>query len=247
MISNIPITKELVISLKNIIAAGLCKGVGSHVPGQMCVEAAVCFAYNFPQSDNPPCVGSAVRSYKIALNDSAWSSNAARASGMKEIAIAQLNSNLLVQEEFSNRIIIVTYNTIIADLAMKYLPEIEIRFREVQQLQIGRELCLKLKKVVDNAVANAFASSYNVAAATAAAAAVNFAIKAAVMHRVHNMADAASDAATAVRYAAISYAEAEAIKYADEILNQGAHNCLTVLKDMKSEGCDYLYLLENEV
>jgi hypothetical protein len=47
----------------------------------MCVEAAVCYALGLPHSDNPPCVGYAVRQYKIRLNDSNWSSNEARAKG----------------------------------------------------------------------------------------------------------------------------------------------------------------------
>ena len=58
----------------------------------MCVEAAVCYAYDLPHSDKPPCVGNAVREFKIRLNDCNWSSSKARARGMRRIAIAQLGS-----------------------------------------------------------------------------------------------------------------------------------------------------------
>src|SRR5690349_4673650 len=74
------------------VDAGLCRGMGEPVPGQMCVEAAVCYALGLPHSDNPPCVGEAIRSFKIQLNDSCWSSNAARAKGMRRVAVAQLGS-----------------------------------------------------------------------------------------------------------------------------------------------------------
>jgi hypothetical protein len=75
-----------------VVDAGLCSGLGQPKPGQMCVEAAVCYALGQPHGDNPKCVAPAVRSFKIALNDAAWSSNTARAKGMRRIAIAQLGT-----------------------------------------------------------------------------------------------------------------------------------------------------------
>ncbi|HEX8106742.1 MAG TPA: hypothetical protein VF516_03390, partial [Kofleriaceae bacterium] len=83
-----------------VVDAGLVSGMGDPVPGKMCVEAAVCFALGLPHGDNPQCVGSAVRAFKIRLNDSRWSSDQARAKGMREVAIAQLGSNEIDQKEF---------------------------------------------------------------------------------------------------------------------------------------------------
>lgn len=83
------------------VDAGLVRGKGVPTPGKMCVEAAVCFAYGLPHSDEPPCVGSAVRAFKIRLNDSSWSSNAARATGMRKLAIAQLGSDAIDQKAFA--------------------------------------------------------------------------------------------------------------------------------------------------
>lgn len=54
---NLDIAKKVLAT----VDAGLVLGMGESVPGQMCVEAAVCFAYGLPHSDNPPCVGHAVR------------------------------------------------------------------------------------------------------------------------------------------------------------------------------------------
>src|SRR5690242_4423850 len=85
------------------VDAGLSQGLGEQKPGQMCVEAAVCYALGLPHGDNPPCVGSAVRAVKIRINDSNWSSKAARAKGMRRVAIAQLGSDKLDQTEFLKR------------------------------------------------------------------------------------------------------------------------------------------------
>jgi hypothetical protein len=48
-----------------LVDAGLTFGVGVQEPGKMCIEAAVCASYGLPHGDNPPCVGSAVRSHRI--------------------------------------------------------------------------------------------------------------------------------------------------------------------------------------
>jgi hypothetical protein len=74
------------------VDAGLVCGMGVPIPGQMCVEAAVCYGLNLPHGDDPLCVASAVRELKIMLNDSSWSSNAARAKGLRRLAIAQLGT-----------------------------------------------------------------------------------------------------------------------------------------------------------
>jgi hypothetical protein len=97
---DVQINREVAAKVLETVDAGLCNGMGEPVPGQMCVEAAVCFALGLPHSDNPPCVGSAVRAFKIRLNDSNWSSDQARARGMREVAIAQLGSNEVDQVSF---------------------------------------------------------------------------------------------------------------------------------------------------
>lgn len=72
------ITKTLVKKIHKLIDHGLSSGLGSPEPGKMCVEAVVCYAMGLPHSDDPGCVDPAVRSLKIVLNDSNWSSNQAR-------------------------------------------------------------------------------------------------------------------------------------------------------------------------
>lgn len=86
------ITEPMVRKLLGAVDAGLVKGLGSPEPGKMCVEAAISYALGEPHSDGPSCVEPIVRRAKIVLNDAAWSSLAARAKGMRRVAIAQLGS-----------------------------------------------------------------------------------------------------------------------------------------------------------
>ncbi|MGH8164181.1 MAG: hypothetical protein ACREP1_07610, partial [Rhodanobacteraceae bacterium] len=95
------ITKALARKVLNVVDAGLVSGLGKPIPGKMCVEAAVCFALCLPHSDNPPCVGDAVRAFKVRLNDAKWPSNAARTQGMRKLAIAQLGSDRIDQVAFA--------------------------------------------------------------------------------------------------------------------------------------------------
>ena len=87
------ITLDQARKVLEVVDVGLCGGIGNPVPGQMCVEAAVCFALGQPHGDEPECVNAAVRWFKIVLNDSKWSSNQARAQGMRRLAIGQLGTN----------------------------------------------------------------------------------------------------------------------------------------------------------
>jgi hypothetical protein len=89
---NQPITIETAAKVLEIVDAGLVSGLGKAIPGQMCVEAAVCYALGLPHGDDPGCVSPAVRALKIVLNDANWSSPAARAKGMRRLAIIQLGT-----------------------------------------------------------------------------------------------------------------------------------------------------------
>jgi len=87
------ITLDQARRVLEVVDVGLCGGIGNPVPGEMCVEAAVCYALGQPHGDEPKCVNAAVRRFKIVLNDARWSSNQARAAGMRKLAIGQLGTN----------------------------------------------------------------------------------------------------------------------------------------------------------
>ena len=102
--ADLILSEAIARKVLSTVDAGLVSGLGVPKLGEMCVEAAVCFALDLPHGDIPPCVGAAVRRAKIRLNDAAWSSNEARTKGLRRVAIAQLGSNKLDQGEFSKRL-----------------------------------------------------------------------------------------------------------------------------------------------
>lgn len=121
------VTKEIAQKVLETVQAGLVQGLGKPIPGQMCVEAAVCYAYGLPHSDNPPCVGPDVRGFKIVLNDCPrWGSSAARAKGMLRLAIAQLGSVEIDQDKFKAIVARETIKQIVPiafENAARYIPK----------------------------------------------------------------------------------------------------------------------------
>ena len=89
---TVEITREVAAKVLSIVDAGLSEGLGNPKPGEMCVEAAVCYALGLPHGDDPGCVALVLRQLKIALNDKRWSSNAARAKGLRRLSIIQLGT-----------------------------------------------------------------------------------------------------------------------------------------------------------
>ena len=89
-----------------VIDHGLSHDLGTPILGQMCAQAAVCYALGFPFSDRPTCVTPLLRTLGILLNDRSWSSKEARARGLRRFAVAQLGSKgNLKTKEFMARLI----------------------------------------------------------------------------------------------------------------------------------------------
>lgn len=108
------ITKAHIDRIHTLLDQGLTKGLGDPVPGMMCVEAAICYALDLPHGDDPGCVAQSIRTLKIGLNDSAWSSNKTRAEGMRRLAIAQLGSKDVLDESlFVTRVARLTVRLIV--------------------------------------------------------------------------------------------------------------------------------------
>jgi len=237
--TQVKLTKELVQKVIDTVNAGLTRGKGEAIPGRMCVEAAVCYAYGIPHSDHPPCVGESVRDFKVVLNDAKWSSNKARAKGMLKLSIAQLNSNSINQEEFNKRLIIKIVNKIISQLTTKYTPELAEQFKVVSNMQEVMVLCGKLSGVAEDiGTANgdgAFGDNGWLAAWVAADYARMAAGATDYVHSISPM---------YAGYAATYAARSLSYTNRDEILTQAAGLCLEVLQELKSPGCEYLYLIK---
>ena len=155
------INSDLISKILTTVDAGLSSGLGNPKPGEMCVEAAVCYAMGLPHGDDPGCVGSAVRAFKIALNDKGWSSPLARAKGLRRLAVAQLGSLEVNQVEFSKQLALETIRQI--------LP---IALRAIG-LEKNAVQCEKAKTLKEAKIAAAAAAATNAAAAYAATNAAN--------------------------------------------------------------------------
>ncbi len=241
MTNQIEITKDVVTKLLQVVDAGLVNGMGKPEPGHMCVEAAVCYALGLPHGDDPQCVAPALRSLKIKLNDSNWSSSAARAKGLRRLAVAQLGSKgNLDAKEFATRCAVLATKTSVP-LALRAVASIHKDPKHVQALKDAANRCetegtrdsaLAAREVAQKARADAYAAAAYAAYAAYAAAAAAYA------------AAYAADAAAAAAYAAYA-ADAAAKKTArDKSLADFAEGVVQILIEMKVPGVQWLELTE---
>lgn len=223
------LTKSIARKVLATVNVGLCRGQGKPEPGKMCVEAAVCYALGLPHGDKPPCVGSAVRAFKIELNDSWWSSDAARARGMRKIAVAQLGSDTIDQKKFSELLALKTIQQLCPKL-FRLLGEEATNAKDKAAMEEAAVVCEGAKNLgsVLEGLKKALARALALALADAHA-------------RAHALALALA------RALALAHADARAHARArDEALTLLADICLECLIELKSPGCKWLDLCEPE-
>lgn len=234
----------IVLKLLNVIDQGLIAGLGKAIPGKMCVEAAVCYALGLKHGDDPKCVGSAVRSFKIELNDANWASTASRAAGMRKLAVAQLGSDQINQEEFSAKLAFKTITRLLPVLLR--LPNFNDKF-ETQAMDCILASNLQEALAAANATKAAIADTYP-AERAAYAANVGYAGYAAAANAGYaaNVAANADYAANAAVAVAAANANATTLypQTPDYFLILSANLALEVLQEMKSPGCAWLYLCD---
>lgn len=244
------IDEALCSRVLEVVDKGLTQGLGTPKPGKMCVEAAVNYALGLPHGDNPSCVGTAVRAFKIRLNDSHWSSDEARARGMRKLAIAQLGSDQIDQLEFSTYVVIETIRQILPLALEKVgLTKEAEECRQVTDIKNAHEVTYAANaaaRTVSGARA-ANSTAYAVAAAHDAYYAAAFYAADAPYPAV-----GATEAASYTAYAcaAAVYNAVDAVAYAatvddrSKILQLSAQIGLDALIKLKSPGCKFLYLCD---
>ncbi len=160
-------TKQIARKVIAIVDCGLTEGLGDQIKGQMCVEAAVCYAFGLPHGDKPPCVGSTVRDFKIRLNDNPWSSNEARAKGMRRLAIAQLGSNEIDQMEFGKMMFLHGVQELLPFALVKAANDPKVKEEHKLKFLEHAELCEKVRDFKEAQIAskNAYTSAYTSASA----------------------------------------------------------------------------------
>jgi len=248
----ITITREMATKVRDTVAAGLTNGLGTQAPGKMCVEAAVCYALGLPHGDDPGCVDSALRRLKIKLNDARWPSTAARAAGLRRLAIAQLGSHGTINTKiFVARVAEMTIRTIVP-IALRAAASRNPTHAEALE---GAAVRCEQDGTVKSA-RNAQRVARDAAAAADAADAAD-----AAAYVAADAAYAAAYAAYAAAYAAYAaYAAADAADAADaaaaaadaayasrvKILNTFAEAVVQILIDMHAPGCEFLDLVPLE-
>lgn len=127
--STCPIIDEtLVNKILHLFSFGIPKGLGKPKEGEMCIEAIICFALGLPHSDKPlTCVDADANIDKIRLNDCDWSSNSARAKGMKYIGIAQLGSAKLEKGIYAKQMKLNSVRRILPYLIQKHYDNLEVK------------------------------------------------------------------------------------------------------------------------
>lgn len=217
-----------------ILARGLSQGIGS--PGaQMCIEAAICAALGLPHGDDPKCVANAVRSFKIGLNDAAWSSPAARAKGLRNLGLAQLGSlDVVKDKEFAQLLAEKFIRVLIPTLFREIFPE--------NQKCLAALARCEAEGTADAATdatnfARAATAYYPILATYHALRAANYAI--AVSANTIKAVYAADTASCAVHYAAAA-ASCATSDANDKYLLLAADLALDVLRDLRSPGISLL-------
>ncbi len=220
------ITRAAAKRVAKIINAGLVHGLGDPKPGQVCIEAAICLGLGLPHGDKPACVARSLRAISIRINDRAWSSDVARAEGMRRLGIAQLGSaGFLDESEFIKAVLGVVIRKSFPTAFRAVAAVVKDDSRKAKWLDLAgrceaapekfspreaRQFFIELKETAAAYAAAAYAA--DAAAAYAAAADAAYAAAAAA-----DAADAAAAyaAAAAAAYAAAADAAAAAAAAAD--------------------------------
>jgi hypothetical protein len=107
---------------EEILGRGLCSGVGDQGE-QVCIEAAICETLGLPHGDDPKCVTSSVRAFKIALNDLDWKTEYTRSEGLHDLGLAQLGSKGVVDSrEFMKRMFKKLVQVMLPEFMRCYYP-----------------------------------------------------------------------------------------------------------------------------
>jgi hypothetical protein len=269
------ITNEVAAKVLDTVDAGLCSGLGIPIPGQMCVEAAVCYALELPHGDDPACVSRALRSFKIGLNDARWSSNKARSRGLRRLALIQLGSaGHLDDNEFARHVVDLAICKVVP-AALRSAASIQkdpwhkaslLQHADICERDGTRKAAQDAKYAVDTAAYAAGTASYAAGTAAAYADAASYAAGTAAAYAYAAVYAAGSAAANAAAYAvdaaayaavyaagtaaahAAAYAvDADATYACDKFLEDFAEEVVQLLIKMNVPGVQWLTLAPIDV
>jgi hypothetical protein len=222
---------ELVCTrILGVVDYGLCKGLGEPVPGNMCVEAAINYAFSNEHSDDAHCESQYLREFKISINDLDWSSNESRAKGLRRLAIASLGTDENFDgEEFKNkqsRLLISKYFVNILKFAAR-------RVRPEYKSSILRA-ALRCERYGTEQEAEYVWSTYQY---TFLEAGVRIGVRSTGYTVNH-------EPLVTIGSIARAWKHNLATEFLDELLSEYAEDMVQILIKMKTPGSKYLYLTE---
>lgn len=236
--------KALARKVIALINHGLTDGVGNPRPGEMCVEAAICYALEESHGDNPSCVDDHLRSFKIGLNDCSWSTDKARARGLKRLAIASLGSDRLLlshypneKHKFNAHVYLRTVNVIapqllriITDREECVRNDFEIlatKCEKVKEPQPAKELMRELYKLMDRVGTNDRMEQIQ-----------DFA-------RQMSGTISSDSVASAMESLGPDNGSKLPVRFYDSLLTQVADFAVEALQKLESPGCEHLNLIKS--
>jgi len=237
----VKITEEVAAQILRVVDEGLTWGAGKPAPGHMCVEAAISYAFGEPHGDQPSCVSRVLRVLTIGMNEALWSNDQERGRGLRRIAIAQLGTAGMLDEQlFMEKLSETTITTL--------LPKILDIIATAQNTSLQSQLFLAAERCANEGTFEAADAAIAVAAKTAhtakaeVAKAVDAAKAADVVQESH---EAAVDAARAVGKATASIARwARSDAARDQLLSEFAETVVQILTQMQTPGSAFLFLTQ---
>lgn len=239
---TIQIDANVVTKILEVVDHGLCDGMGDPIPGQMCVEAAVCYALGLPHSDDPKCVSHALRELKISLNDESWSSNEVRAKGLRRLAVAQLGSKgILDDAEFVSRVSALVVKTVIPKALRTYITQLPLNDQDLSKCEVLALDCEHDPSLTNAKNAEDFANSIDIAYDISYAGNTSYWAVDAIRAAVDSTDEANARVSVINAVDAVSYLELAEVEN-DNALGNFAEGVVQILIDMKAPGCEWLYL-----
>lgn len=210
------------------------EGTGEQLPAWRC-ESYTFYYPLLPHDDDTKCVGWAVRYLVFHINNREWSSDEARAAGLRKLAVAQLGSDQLDQFRFAELVALKTVQKLCPLLFAELAKLAETDEDRESMKSAGRD-CAEVTsleeaiEVLNRDIASARGLPHTLEIARSSAHA---------LAHGHILAHALDLAL----FLALTLDHVIAIT-SDEALTMLADICLEVLVEMGSPGCQHLGLCE---
>ncbi|MCC7531170.1 MAG: hypothetical protein IT342_21870 [Candidatus Melainabacteria bacterium] len=246
------ITEQIALQVLAVVDQGLYAGPGHELPGQMGLEAAICFALGERKSDQPSCVTPALSRFCLDFSRGHWSSSAARAQGLRRLAIAQLGTaNSLDEVLFEQHLTAATVRRLLPK-AVRYLAYTCQEPHRANLLETARQCECEATKYASlkafNAAADARAASFNRKPATCVVSAASTAHFLETPLNSLNEAFARYEgsrrAAETARWAALGAHSVCSAPATDTLLHWFAEKVVRILIEMKTPGSKFLHLTQ---